>query len=242
VRLYDTNAAKAPFTAPVDFGWSVFSCDFNCASPVVAAALEGGVCRLWDIRADVNLRALDTTFDDDLRIARWSPVSEHMLAVGDSSGRVVLFDIRQERAPYFFGQWKRAIDDGDQSNAHEHGIIGLVFAANGRTLHSLDSAGVLRVWDVDLGLSTLEQHRMDLTGERQRKLEICIFENDVLVPIKNSIMNVQKGDVYVGHMKDVRGVAAHSDGFVSCGSDRFLCVWRRKEDVNVPEDHSDWSD
>jgi hypothetical protein len=98
------------------------------------------------------------------------------------------------------------------------------------------------VWDVDLGLSTFEQHRLALAGDRHRKLEMCLFENDLIIPIKNSITNVQKGDVYFGHMKDVRAVAAHRDGFVSCGSDRFLCVWRRKGDVNVPEDHSDWSD
>jgi WD40 repeat protein len=188
------------------------------------------------------LRALDTTFEEDVRIVRWSPTNENILAMGDAEGRVVLFDIRHDRQPYFFRQWKRVIDDDDQSNAHEHGIVGLTFTPNGRTLYSVDSNGIVRAWDVDRGLSTLEEHKIDITGPRQRKLEICIFENDLLVPVKNSVCNVQKGDAHVGHVKDVLGVAAYSDGFVTCGADRFLCVWKRRKDVQMQDDQSDWSD
>jgi hypothetical protein len=42
-------------------------------------------------------------------------------------------------------------------------------------------------------------------------------------------------------LKNILGVASDSDGFVTCGADCFLCVWKRTRDGEVPDDQSDSS-
>jgi WD40 repeat protein len=145
LRLYDTRRPDQLLLKPLDLGYSAHCCDFNARAPIVAAGLEDGHCRLWDMRSLFNLHELSTTFDDDVRGVQWFPTSEFVIVIGDTAGRLLFFDVRHEREPYFFRWWKRAVDN--TSGAHEFPIVGLAFSENGRILYSLDVEGHLREWD-----------------------------------------------------------------------------------------------
>jgi WD40 repeat protein len=242
LRLYDTRRPDQLLLKPLDLGYSVHCCDFNARAPIVAAGLEDGRCRLWDMRSLVNLHELSTTFDDDVRAVQWCPTSEFVIVIGDTAGRLLFFGVRHEREPYFFRWWKRAVDDDDTSGAHKFPIVGLAFSENGRILYSLDAEGHLREWDVDLGLSTMQQTNLGMAKGIHRKLGICICEGDVIVPVKNSVQKVHSGQSFVGHLKNVFAVSTHSDGFVSAGADAVLPVWKHRDASEFLEDKSDWSD
>jgi DNA excision repair protein ERCC-8 len=241
LRLYDTSRPDQPLPDALDCGYPVRNCEFNSKAPIIAAALEEGYCRLWDIREKVHLRELTISEEDDTTVVKWIPDSEYSLVVADVQGRLAFFDIRNDKTPYFFSWWRASLDQVDYRSGHDQSVIGLTMSANGRILYSLDTLGYIREWDIDRGLSNMKQVKVDFTGVPARLMGMCLFENELLVPVKNAVYNMQTDQAMIGHANHVVGVTAGADEFVSAGTDGFVIVWRRPS--LLPEvDESDWSD
>ena len=195
------------------------------------------------MRESVNLHSLDTSHNADVKTVEWSPDSEYLIACGDTEGNLLLFDIRNGKKPYQYGWWRLKIGDDSDSIAHETSIVGLSFSPNGRTLYSLDDGGLLRQWNVDSGLSTAVEYKLDFTSKRNRRIGFCISDKeDIFVPVENTILNIAKREKMIGHLKPVTAVAKSADGIISVALDQYLCVWKKTNDIHIENDASDWSD
>ncbi|OHS95393.1 hypothetical protein TRFO_10528 [Tritrichomonas foetus] len=241
LRIYDLLSPKEP-THEYGSGSQIHGISFNYKSPIVACAQNDGMTRLYDLRQKVNLNALDTDFEDSINVVEWSPASEYSIVCGDSAGRLCYFDIRQMKEVYEFRWWKMEIDDDDDSFAHENEIIGLTYSKNGRTIHTLDKDGVIRLWDADSGLTQMIEYKLDSPPNRARRYGICMLGNDLAVPERNSINVITRRQKMLGHMQDVNAVVETLDGVASVGMDKNLLVWRKKDEMMIENDVSDWSD
>jgi len=239
LRIYDTESPREPVNAPIDLGHCINGCDFNGLRPVVAAALDDGLTRLFDLREDVNLAQLSTHSGDDVTAVRWVPGSDSGLAVGDAGGRVILYDIRSPQRPFRLA-WSRGVDGEPEDNAHESGIVGLEFAGPHR-LGTPDEGGLLRQWDIDSGTASWRQVCVD-APRGSRRVGFFVLDGRVFAPSGNAVVDVDRNEGMVGHMRRVTWVARYPEGFVSASEDAFLCVWRAGEAAQGPEDESDWSD
>jgi hypothetical protein len=134
------------------------------------------------------------------------------------------------------------LDDTDSSGGHELPIIGLVFSDNARILYSIDTGGFLREWDIDRGLSNMNQVKVEFVDVPNKIIGMCLFQSDVLLPLRNAVYNLQKDEVLIGHAKPVVGITPGIDEFVSAAADRYLAIWRKPADTQIEVDESDWSD
>lgn len=242
LRLYDVTEHDNPFQT-FNTGSHLHSCSFNFKSPIIACGMDGGSARLFDLRQSVNLQALETSYESDVEVVEWSPDSEYLVVCGDTDGHLMLFDTRQIREPYEFRWWRLQIDDESDSTAHDSSIVGLTFSPNGRRILTLDNEKYLRQWGTDTGLATAFEYKMNKVNKKNRRIGICMTDkNEILIPENNSIINITKKEKMVGHIQNVTAVTANADGFVSTDQNGFLCVWRKRDEIQIENDTSDWSD
>lgn len=242
LRIYNIAETENPYQT-YKTGSHLHSCSFNYKQPIIACAMDSGLTRLYDLREKNHLHALETSYKSDVNVTEWSTDSEYLIACGDTDGHLILYDTRQMREPYEYHWWSIDVNDGSDSTAHDSSIIGMAFAPNGRTILTLDDDKFLRQWGVDTGLTTTFEAKMDTAYKPNRRIGICITEdNEFFVPDNNSIKNVTKNKKMVGHMQNVIAVTTNLDGFVSVGQDGFLCVWRKTNEIQTENDVSDWSD
>ena len=235
---------KKPLEKPVVYNCNtpVWSASFCSVEPVIAAALDGRI-RLFDLRENANLTSLKTGFNENVTVVKWCPHSRHMIACGDSSGRLFLFDSRNPEKNFRF-DWNRleTLEDVERPEAHKTTIKAIEFSKDGRNLISCEQNGVVREWCVDDGTSTLNEYRVQPLKRDLRKYDIVNGEIGIFIPENNTVYDIYKEEKMIGHSLDVTGVHEVADGFVSYAQDSICCFWREKSFVDTVEDKSDWSD
>ncbi|KAH0788588.1 WD40 repeat-like protein [Histomonas meleagridis] len=239
VRIYNTAKYQEPFIE-YDCGTKVFSCSFNSKSPIIAAALDKGLTRIFDIRESANLIGLKAPKQTIINVVEWA--SDSSVVCGDEEGNLYLFDIRNPYSPFQFGWWKQSLFDTNDLPAHDQPIIGITMSENGRQIYSLDKQGCIRQWSVDEGTSTFLQYMLKTPPNFARNVQMCTHNEDLFVPESNAIINMTKSQALFGHVMEIVALTAFDDGIASAGCDSFMCVWRPEEQIGPICDVSDWSD
>ncbi len=113
---------------------------------------SGGVPAIWDVASGRRLMTLDPgDGSSSYPSVAFSP-DERFVAVGGSSGRATMFDIRT-------GEIVRTLAHSDQPEIAAE-ILGVAFSPDGSTLATASGDATAKVWAVDSGelLRTLEGH------------------------------------------------------------------------------------
>ena len=139
--LYDLRTGRQ--TAKLGGSWSITDLDFSPDGKLLATATLSGTVYVWDV-ASQNIVSSLSGAGVTLAV-RFSPRDGKLVAVGDSSGRVVFW--RLDPTHRFEGAWA-ARPIGQQLKGHNGGVDSLDFAPRGSTLVTLSDDGKLRLWDL----------------------------------------------------------------------------------------------
>ena len=130
VRLYDLRTGDEKLALPTRAG--IDSVDYGRNGNLVAAGLDGRAT-VWALPRTLPVSRLAGQSGD--YVARFAPNGK-LLAVGDSTGAVVLWDV---------ASGKRV---GTPLSGHNGGVVGLGWSRDGKVLVTASGDGKLRLWDV----------------------------------------------------------------------------------------------
>lgn len=130
VTLYDLRTGDERLALTTRAG--IDSVDYGRNGNLVAAGLDGSAT-VWALPQTLPVSRLGGQSGD--YVARFAPNGK-LLAVGDSTGAVVLWDVAAR---------KRV---GTPLSGHSGGVVGLAWSRDGKTLVTAGGDGKLRLWDV----------------------------------------------------------------------------------------------
>lgn len=145
VALYDLRTGRQTGKL-VGYG-SITDLDFSPDGKLLATATLGGKTFIWDVAHQSILSSLASEVPAHFAV-RFSPTDGKLVAVGESSGRVVFWKL--DPTHRFEGAWA-ARPVGQPLTGHNGGVNSLDFDPRGRTLVTLSDDGKLRLWDVATG-------------------------------------------------------------------------------------------
>jgi WD40 repeat protein len=139
--LYDVRTGRQ--TAKLGGSYSITDLDFSPDGKLLATATFGGGAYVWDVASQNVVSSLGGS---GVSFAvRFSPRDGKLVAVGESSGRVVFWKL--DPTHRVLGTWA-ARPVGQPLTGHNGGVDSLDFAPRGSTLVTLSDDGKLRLWDV----------------------------------------------------------------------------------------------
>jgi WD40 repeat protein/DNA-binding SARP family transcriptional activator/ABC-type Fe3+/spermidine/putrescine transport system ATPase subunit len=140
--LYDLRTGRIKARLATD--WSITDLAFSRDGTLLAAATMGGTAYVWNV-ATQNVVSTLTLPGSVADFAVRFSTDNRLVAVGDSSGRVVLWKL--DPTHRFEGAWA-ARPIGQPLTGHNGRVGSLDFGPRGRTLVTLSDDGNLRLWDV----------------------------------------------------------------------------------------------
>ena len=142
VALYDLRTGRQTGKL-VGYG-SITDLDFSPDGKLLATATLGGSAFIWDVAAREH-RVQPPRWRRLSLAVRFSPRDGKLVAVGETSGRVVFWKL--DPTHRFQGAWA-ARPVGQPLTGHNGGVDSLDFSPSGSTLVTLSDDGKLRLWDV----------------------------------------------------------------------------------------------
>jgi polar amino acid transport system permease protein len=200
--------------------------DIDSQGALVAAAIEDGTVRLWDLRNEWGLRTL---------AAHTGPV----VGIGFLGSDTTLFSAGRDGKVHFWkvsdGRLVRSIDAGGPLRA-------ATLSTNRRVLATLAEDGTVRIWDPGTGAALQsfgpgQGPRLALALSADGALLAAGSGPDVevwsagsgqqLQVLQGRWQDEQTKDRWLGHRGDVRALAFSPDGktLLSGGTDALLVVW-----------------
>jgi DNA excision repair protein ERCC-8 len=285
VKVWDTNAGLPVMT--FSFQHSVYNIDTprvgnvgvsgstslsGTATASIAAgcllpvATEHSDIRLCDIRAKTPLHSLQG-HNGTVKVVRFSPRFEYLLASASSDGGIRLWDIRrggclaslnQHSAPdtSVFIDNQVSITNGRQwtAKAHDGSVTSICWTPDGRSLMSAGTDNALRCWDMMSATKQLTNFGT-VRNNAKTHLQMAISSDGSVVycPQANNILSfdIGSGRMFAklsGHFDRVHCCVSHplTQELYSGSADGQLMVWSPTSMITeVPEDESDrdrWSD
>jgi DNA excision repair protein ERCC-8 len=170
LKVWNSNTLEEAFSFELNAKVNNFDINQIAGESLIAVGCDSTHVRILDLRSTSAAQSL-SGHNGTILSCKWSPMDPFVLATGSSEGEVRIWDIRKTNAclaqlDLYRTDKSRAIAENrsrkvgvlkSKAKAHSHGVNGLCWMENGRTLITTGGDEKIRVWDLDVrgGINTL---------------------------------------------------------------------------------------